>query len=135
MNKVFLAKIDLLRSMLDWISTCLVGWDRKSLRKVELASEEALVNIIHHAYQERPEKIEISVKVFPKSHAEIVFKDHGPPFDPLQMKAPDCSGRLEDREVGGLGIHLMRQYMDEVRYHRESNCNVLVFVIRSSQNG
>ena len=134
MHKVFPAKIDLLHSMLEWIAACLVGWDRKSLRKVELASEEALVNIIHHAYQGRPEPIEISVQVS-KSHAEIIFKDHGPPFNPLQRKAPDCSGRLEDREVGGLGIHLMRQYMDEVRYTREANCNVLVFVIRSSQNG
>ena len=134
MHKVFPAKIDSLHSMLEWIVSCLAGWDRKSVRRVELASEEAIVNIIHHAYQGRPESIEISVKTFPKS-AEIFFKDHGPPFDPLQRKAPDCSGRLEDREVGGLGIHFMRQYMDEVRYAREANCNVLVFVIRSSQNG
>ena len=137
MKTVFLAKIDLLRSMLEWIRTGLLPmeFDCKILRRVELASEEALVNIIRHAYQNCDEKIEIDVKVFPKSHVEIIFRDQGPPFDPLQMPAPDLSTGLEERKVGGLGIHLMRQYIDEIRYTRERDQNVLVFIIRSSQSG
>ena len=56
MEHVFLAKVELLRSMLKWISDALLPMklDQKALHKVELASEEALVNIIRHAYQNRP---------------------------------------------------------------------------------
>lgn len=139
MGNVFLAKVELLRSMLEWIRHCLIQmeFDPSTLRKVELSSEEALVNIIRHAYQDRPEEIEIDVKLFPKSHVEITFKDNGPHFDPMQCKEPNRSEILEEREVGGLGIHLMRQYMDEIRYKRESDHNILILVkkctIHSSQ--
>lgn len=137
MNNVFLAKIDLLRSMLQWIRACLRPEvsDARALRKVELASEEALVNIIRHAYQNRPEKIEIDVKIFPKSQVEITFKDRGPPFNPLQAPPPDLSAPLEERQLGGLGIHFIRQNTDEMRYSREGDQNVLVLIIRSVQNG
>jgi len=130
MRATFLAKIELLRSMLEWIRDCVVHmeFDPNALRKVELASEEALANIIQHAYRDRPEKIEIDVKAFPKSHVEIAIRDYGPPFDPLQSKEPNRSDTLERRETGGLGIYLMRQYMDEVRYKRESNSNLLILV-------
>jgi anti-sigma regulatory factor (Ser/Thr protein kinase) len=129
MNTVFLAKIDLLRSMLLWIRERLVGFDAPTIRKVELASEEALVNIIRHAYQDRPEKIEIEMKIHPKSHVEIALKDNGPPFDPSKNKRKvDRSLSLEERELGGLGIHFIHENVDEVRYWREKNQNVLVLV-------
>lgn len=136
MEKIFIAKAGLLRSMLEWILHGLVPmeFDASTLRRVELASEEALVNIIQHAYQDRPEKIKITIKAFPKSHVEITFKDHGPPFDPLQVKAPLHSAKLEEREPGGLGIHLMRQYMDEVRYLREPDGNLLTLIKRCSSS-
>jgi sigma-B regulation protein RsbU (phosphoserine phosphatase) len=130
MENVFVAKIQLLRSMLEWIRASIIQmeFDHQTLRKVELASEEVLVNIIQHGYQDRPEKIEINVKVFPKSHVEITIKDYGPPFDPLQRKEPNYSEKIEEREVGGLGIHLIRQNMDEVRYKRESGANILILI-------
>lgn len=128
MNAVFLAKIDLLRSMILWIRERLVYFDPPTIRKVELASEEALVNIIQHAYQDRPEAIEIEMKVFPKSHVEISLKDNGPPFDPSKKSIVDHSSSLEEREIGGLGIHFIQQNMDEVHYKREHNKNVLILV-------
>jgi anti-sigma regulatory factor (Ser/Thr protein kinase) len=126
---IFEARIELLQTMIAWIcdSVRLMGFNRSALQKIELASEEALVNIIRHAYQERPEKIEIDVKIVPKSRVEIVIKDYGPPFNPLKEKV-NLSDKLEEREPGGLGIHLMRQCMDEVRYQREPDANVLTLV-------
>lgn len=129
MHTVFLAKIDLLHSMLFWIRERLVDFDPPTIRKVELASEEALVNIIQHAYQDRPEKIEIEMHIHPNSHVEIALKDNGPPFDPSKKgKKVDPSLSLEEREVGGLGIHFIYQNVDEVRYRREKDQNVLTLV-------
>lgn len=138
MKRQFVASLKQLRSMLEWIGGCLTQLDRPILRKIKLSSEEAIVNIIHHAYQGREEKVEIDVKVFPKSHVEIVFRDWGPPFDPLQTEGPNLSLPLSEREVGGLGIHLIRQCMDGVCYQREVDCNVLVLtkkITPSSQKG
>jgi anti-sigma regulatory factor (Ser/Thr protein kinase) len=130
MSTVFLAKIDLLRPMLQWIRERLVDFDAPTVRKVELASEEALVNIIQHAYRDQPEKIEIEMTIHPNSHVEIALKDNGPPFDPSKKKQVDRSSSWEERAVGGLGIHFIHQNVDEVRYKREQNQNVLVLVKR-----
>lgn len=102
------------------------------LHKIELASEEAIVNIIHHAYQERPEKIEIEIQCT-RDSAHILFKDQGPPFNPLQQFAVDCESSLEQRKEGGLGIYLMRKYIPEMHYERRKSQNVLKFTIHSSQ--
>lgn len=116
--------------MLQWIRARIaqMEFDSTTLNQVELASEEALVNIIHHAYQDRPEEVEIQVDAFPDNRVEIRFKDHGPPFNPIAERALDISSGLEEREIGGLGIHFIRKMMDEVRYSREGNFNVLILI-------
>ena len=128
-----MAKIEQLRPLLKWIHSQLsqMEFSPSILNKIELVSEEVFVNIIHHAYRGRLEQVEVEVHTFPKSHVEIVFKDSGPFFNPLEAKEVDSAADLEEREVGGLGIHLIRQMTDEVRYAREENCNVLTLVIRS----
>ncbi len=133
----FIAGVNGLHQMLQWIEEQLkpMGFKSAILHRVELASEEALVNIFHHAYQGRSEKVEILVQTFPKSHAEIVFIDRGPFFNPLNVSPIKENPSLEQREVGGLGIQLMRQCIDEIRYARKQGKNWLTFVIftRSSQ--
>lgn len=131
----FIAEIDQLRHILKWIRKELaqMDFDSSRMNKIELASEEALVNIMRYAYQGKSEKIDVEVRSVPKSHAEIVFKDHGPPFNPLEAKELDLSSTLEERETGGLGIYLIRAIMDEVRYLREGGQNVLTLIIRSSR--
>jgi serine/threonine-protein kinase RsbW len=56
---------------------------------------------------------------------ELVVEDGGPAFDPLQQATPDLEAALDDRPVGGLGIHLVRQMMDEVAYQRTGQRNRL----------
>lgn len=126
----FIAKVEQLRPILKWIREQLahMKFDQAKLKQIELASEEALVNIIHHAYQGRAEDIEIEVHATLKNCAEIIFKDHGPPFNPLEAKEVNLFAQLEEREIGGLGIPFIRQLVDEVRYSREGNLNVLVLV-------
>lgn len=132
----FDANIDELRSMLKWIGFQIegVGFDAKTLKQIELASEEALVNIISHAYQGRSEKVEIRVAIVPNSCVEITLIDSGPPFNPLNQKTADLSSSLEERIVGGLGIHLIRSIMDDVRYRREGNLNLLTLEKRITRS-
>lgn len=127
----FIATVEQLRPILGWIREQIaqVGFDRTALHNIELASEEAVINIIHHAYQDSPETVEVVVHVLPeKIGAEIVFKDFGPPFNPLETKAIDPTAEIEEREIGGLGIYFIRQLMDDVRYSRDRDQNVLVLV-------
>jgi serine/threonine-protein kinase RsbW len=123
----FQAKIEQLHDMLDWIKTQLkqLPFDEKVLQRMELASEEAIVNVIRHG---RVEIIEIAVRLFPKKHAEIIFRDFGPPFNPLTEAPPVKNVPLPEREIGGLGIYFMRRCVDEVRYFRESSSNVLTLI-------
>ena len=121
--------------MLGWIREQLRknGLDEVSIRKVELASEEALVNIIRHAYKETEGTIDIDVRKGPKKQIEIEIRDNGPPFDPLKQEiAFDPLASLEERKIGGLGILFIRQYMDEMRYCREGNTNILVLVKKNA---
>lgn len=130
----FIADLDHLHQMLSWIKVQLepMKFEKRVLHKVELASEEALANIINHAYQGRSGKVEIVVNCF-ETRAEIAFKDNGPSFNPLKISDPDTSLPINKREIGGLGVHLIKQCVSDLFYTRVGNKNVLIFVIRSSQ--
>ena len=102
--------------------------DKSTLNKIELVSEEALVNIVEHAYQGLSGDIELVVSSSPKQ-IEIVIKDQGPPFDPLNAPIDfDPTLPLEERKLGGLGIPMIRKFMDQVLYKRENNQNVLTLI-------
>lgn len=63
------------------------------------------------------------------------IEDNGRAFDPLQEKPPDLGATLEERSVGGLGIHLVRTLMDEIKYSREGDRNLLVMRKRVAGEG
>lgn len=85
---------------------------------VQLAVDEACSNIIEHACDGRgEEQIEITCTTS-GNRLTVMIRDHGEPFDPASAPAPDLETGIENRPVGGLGIFLMRQLMDEIRYER-----------------
>lgn len=97
--------------------------------KVQLAVDEACTNIIEHGCKGAcDEEIEITCTTS-EDALMIMIRDHGQPFDPTCVPDPDVHTDLRSRQVGGLGIYLMRQMMDEVRYETlgESG-NVLTLV-------
>ncbi len=101
----------------------------KKVYDIELALEEALVNIINYAYPEATGNIELTCKYDAESLlVEIV--DTGTPFDVLSLPAPDTALGIEERGIGGLGIHFMKKLMDEVAYRREGDKNVLEMKVR-----
>jgi anti-sigma regulatory factor (Ser/Thr protein kinase) len=84
--------------------------------RVILAVDEAVTNIIEHAYSNDTEgEIEIEVEVT-QQHFKIVISDRGKSFDPASVPMFDLAGYLRSGKRKGLGIFLMRQVMDEVRY-------------------
>jgi anti-sigma regulatory factor (Ser/Thr protein kinase) len=129
---VFSAEIQELHQILEWVRLRLAkgGLDLGAIRKIELASEEAFINVLSHSYAGQKGKVEIGLKWSP-GHVEIVIRDWGPPFDPL-ANAPnvDVQAPESERGIGGLGIYLMRQVMDELAYTREKNANVLTMIKR-----
>lgn len=80
-----------------------------------LATTEAITNIILHGYKDKNGLIELEVKQEGNS-VTVYIRDEAPRFDPTQIPTPDLNQPLENRPVGGMGIHLMRQFMDRVLY-------------------
>jgi serine/threonine-protein kinase RsbW len=117
--------------MLNWILKNIesVGFDKKDLRKIEIASEEILVNIITHAYQGEPDNIiQISI-IVNVDNIRLKFSDNGPKFNPIQnISIVDENATLEERPLGGLGLFLTHKYMDDIIYERDSSMNILTLI-------
>jgi len=105
------------------------GLNNKKITAIELALEEALVNIFNYAYPEGGGLVE--VRFGPRNEKKFVVEivDEGMPFDPLSRSDPDVTQGVEEREIGGLGILLIKEMMDHVEYRRENTMNVLTFLV------
>lgn len=124
---VFQARLEKLKGALTWVRCQVedIGFSHSDVRKIELALEEALVNIILYAYKNSKGIVEISFSHSP-SRIEFIIKDKGPSFNPLKHSLNiDLDAPLEERKEGGLGIAMIRQNMDEVRYERVGSYNLL----------
>ena len=99
---------------------------------INLALEEAVSNVMLYAYPDKQnEQVFVEfVRGRDEQGENIIFtiSDSGIPFDPTQQAEADITLSAEERAIGGLGIHLVRQLMDEVRYKREDNKNILTLI-------
>jgi serine/threonine-protein kinase RsbW len=125
-------KLDSLYPFLDFVSRFAreQGFSSERISKIALALEEVLVNIIKYAYQGRDAAgdIEITCKLG-DAHALIIdVVDSGAPFDICSAREPDVCAGIDERRIGGLGIFFVKQFMDDVRYHREEGRNRLTLV-------
>ena len=117
-------------TLAEWVE--MIGLPQELNMPINLALEEAVSNVMLYAYPGKSGQVlvecEIKSKVeSQKSKDEVVFTitDSGVPFDPTQQEDPDVTQSAEDRPIGGLGIFLVRQIMDEVRYERKDDKNIL----------
>ena len=106
------------------------NWPAQFIFRVNLVLEELGLNIMSYGYDEGLHEFEITLT----SEADVLrieFTDDGRPFDPLN-EAPelDLDASVDDRKVGGLGIHLVRTMVDEMSYRREQDKNHLTLVAR-----
>ena len=98
----------------------------KAKMQIDLAVEEIFVNIANYAY--RPNKgravIRAEVRENPLE-VTLTFLDSGAPYDPLAKEDPDITLDVKDRQIGGLGIFLVKQTMDDVKYEYKNGRNIL----------
>lgn len=129
MNKmVFSAEVSRLDDVIDFVNAELEQFDvpMKTMMQISIAVEEIFVNIAHYAYHPEIGDVEITVDVEEDpACAMICFADRGVPYDPLKKADPDITLGIEEREVGGLGIYMVKKSMDDVNYIREDNSNIL----------
>ena len=94
---------------------------------INLALEEAVTNVMLYAYPNENGNVLIEAE---KSDRKITFiiSDNGIPFDPTQRPEADITLSAEERSIGGLGIHLVRQIMDDIHYERKDDRNILTLV-------
>lgn len=105
-------------------------WPPDLLFTANLVIEELSLNVVNHAYHGEDGEFEIVIKS--EDHAlTIEIIDSGPPFNMLtDAPTPDVEAPIEDRPIGGLGIHLVKTMMDELEYRRERERNHLTMVKR-----
>jgi len=95
-------------------------------RSFNVALDELLANVLSHGMPGAGAG-SLTFEVEPdKERLTVTLIDDGPPFDPFSEAAPDITLSVEDRAIGGLGIHLVRKLMDEVSYERRDGRNVVV---------
>ncbi len=103
-------------------------WPPDLIFKVNLVLDELSVNVVNYAGE--ASEIEVCLDA-DADEVRVEISDDGRPFDPLNDAIePDLDSPLEDRPIGGLGIHLVREMMDELHYRREDGKNRLAMVKR-----
>lgn len=92
---------------------------------LNLAMEEAVVNVMDYAYPEGTEgEVDIEA-IADETQLHFTISDSGKPFDPTAKEEVDTTLSAEERPIGGLGIHLIRQLMDNISYERKDGKNIL----------
>ena len=98
------------------------GLGKKALKQFQVAAEEATVNILHYS-----QASEVELKLMrEKSQIILLLTDNGIAFDPTAHVPNEKA--TDERQVGGLGIHLIRQIVDEIRYERKDERNIITLV-------
>jgi Anti-sigma regulatory factor (Ser/Thr protein kinase) len=93
-----------------------------------LVVEEVACNAVRHAVTpDAPLELHAEVD---HGRLQLEFRDHGEPFDPTTCPAPQLDADIESREIGGLGVYLVRELAEEVQYQRIDDCNVLRVTLR-----
>jgi len=99
----------------------------KNITTINIATEEIYVNIAQYAYKNEGGEAIISLRI-EGNKATIELTDWGAPYNPLAKQDPDVSLSVQDRPIGGLGIYMVKETMDEVTYRYENDSNILTMV-------
>lgn len=98
----------------------------KIIMQMELVIEELFVNVAHYAYKPNKGICTVQKELDEDPRAiTITFIDSGMPYNPLEHEDPDTSLGVEEREIGGLGIFLVKKNVDEISYEHKDGQNVL----------
>ena len=136
LKAIFPANYDSLDKLRTFVAdeAVVCGFSDKAVYQIQLAADEAFTNIIEHAYGgECQEDIGCTCQIGDGS-LTITLQDCGQAFDPKTVAEPDLESNIENRKVGGLGLYLIKQLMDEAYFTlipkpgQAGKCNVLTMV-------
>jgi anti-sigma regulatory factor (Ser/Thr protein kinase) len=106
------------------------GLPARPAADIHIALEEYLTNSINYGYPgNHPGRIAVRFHLYP-SELRVEIEDDARPFNPLLAPAVDIHQPIDERPVGGLGLHLIRKLTDQLRYERQGDCNKVVLVKR-----
>ena len=122
------ATVENIETVTDFVNEQLEALDcpMKAQVQIDIAIDELFGNIAHYAYNPEIGKATVRVEVIEDSLAvTITFIDNGVPYDPLAKADPDTTLSAEEREIGGLGIYMVKKSMDEITYEYRDGQNIL----------
>ncbi len=139
-NIRFPAKMSELPAILNWIRREIekAGFPPRRAMQVELAVEEAVVNVLHYAYAGLPEEPTGEAELQTRRESEaFVFElsDRGRPFDPTEKKPAEANLDWQNAPIGGKGILLIGRFVDELHYERRGDQNILTMRIMIEDRG
>ena len=121
------AKLDNLNQVLAFVDGFLEENEcsMKVQMQMDVAVEEIFVNIANYAYAPGVGQARIRIEITGEPRmVQVTFIDSGVPYDPLAKPDPDVTLSAEERQIGGLGIFMVKKSMDEVEYEYKDGCNV-----------
>jgi anti-sigma regulatory factor (Ser/Thr protein kinase) len=108
------------------------GLGQERLQEIELAMEELLVNIFNYAYPDRLGEVEIACRLADDGRLLVEVADQGVPYNILSREDPDLKAGIEERNIGGMGVFFVKQFIRDIRYQREGGRNILTLTIDSA---
>ena len=122
------AKTTNIEAVTDFVNEQLEALDCpiKAQMQIDIAIDELFGNIAHYAYNPEIGKATVRVEVIEDPLAVVItFIDNGVPYDPLAKADPDTTLSAEEREIGGLGIYMVKKSMDDITYEYKDGQNIL----------
>lgn len=122
------ATVENIETVTDFVNKQLEAFDcpMKTQTQIDIAIDEIFSNIAHYAYKPDIGNATVRVDIAENPLAvKITFIDNGIPYDPLAKPDPDITLSAEERQIGGLGIYMVKKNMDEVLYEYRDGQNIL----------
>ena len=122
------ATVENIETVTDFVNEQLESLDcpMKAQMQIDIAIDELFGNIAHYAYNPEVGSATVRVEVIEDPLAvTITFIDNGVPYDPLAKADPDTTLSAEEREIGGLGIYMVKKSMDDITYEYKDGQNIL----------
>ncbi|GJQ34241.1 MAG: ATP-binding protein [Anaerolineales bacterium] len=129
---IFPARFEFLDEIRDMVAEVARGggFSEKSIYSLQLAADEAASNIIEHAYEGESDASLFMTCDMKGDQIVITMRDTGKSFNPSSVKEPNLKADLSERQIGGLGVYLMRKLMDTVYYESSRSGNLLTMTKR-----